>query len=109
MSPIGALAIFTYAMLALAVVGVLALFIVKNPAHATVVFLVVSVFCIMTGIFAFTAQPSNYLGNQTIALLASSLVLVALLLRFVLKKSVFVAKLLLCCSLMVSITVLFLI
>lgn len=102
---IGALGVFTYANLILTAVGVIALFCVKKATN--VIFMLMSAFCVLLGFFALTAQPAEYTGAQMLGILALIAVAVALVLRFILKKSVFFAKLLLCGSVLVSLLLLF--
>lgn len=100
----GALALFSYTNLLIAAVGIIALFVVKKSAN--LVFVLMSIFCLLLGFYALTAQPDNYTGMQMMAIAAAGAVIVALLLRFVFKRSVFFAKLLLCASAVVSLAML---
>ena len=101
----GALGVFTYTNFVIAAAGVVALFCVKKAAK--LVFGLMSVFCVALGVLAYTAQPINYAGSQALAFFAIAVVAVAVVLRFVLKKSIFLAKLLLCGSALVSLMLLF--
>lgn len=107
MTPKGALAVFTYGSIGLSVAGLLALFLVKKAATARVIFILMAGYCIFNGFIAYTAQPSNYAGMQMIAIAAALLAVAAIILRFVLKRSIFLAKLLLCGSLLISLSVTF--
>lgn len=107
MTPMGALAVFTYGSIGLSVAGLLALFLVKKAVTARVIFMLMAGYCIFNGFIAYTAQPSNYAGMQMIAIAAALLAVAAIILRFVLKRSIFLAKLLLCGSLLISLSVTF--
>lgn len=107
MTPMGALAVSTYGLLGLSVAGLLALFLVKKAATARVIFLLMAGYCVLNGFIAYTAQPSNYAGAQLIAVMAALLAVAAVVLRFLVKRSVFLAKLLLCGSLLVSLALMF--
>lgn len=107
MTPMGALAVFTYGLLGLSVAGLLALFLVKKAATARIIFMVMAGYCVLNGFIAYTAQPANYAGAQMIAVIAALLAVAAVILRFVLKRSIFLAKLLLCGSLLVSLAIMF--
>lgn len=96
----GALAVFTYSNIALVAAGIIALFCVKKAAK--LVFSLMSVFCVVLCYFAYTAQPQNFAGMQSIAMVALFAAGAAVVLRFILKKSFFLAKLLLCGSALAS-------
>ena len=101
----GALALYVYINLALAVCGIIALFCAKKRPQT--VFVLMSVYCALLGYMAFAAQPSNYIASLALAAAALALIPVALLLRFCSKKTVFFSKIVLCCSCAISLALLF--
>ena len=101
----GALALYVYINLAVTVCGILALFCLKK--RPGLVFGLMTLYCAVLSFMAFTAQPTNYTASRALALASLFVALSGVVLRFCTKKSVFTAKILLCCSCAISLALLF--
>lgn len=83
---LGLLAILSVTILLLAIVGIILMFTVKNEKYVNIVFVVNAIYSLILAYLHATSLPTNYYLQITIAYAFGLLTIIALILKFGLKK-----------------------
>ena len=89
---LGLLMILTVVILLLAIIGIILMFFVKNEKYVNVVFVVNAIYSLIITYLHATSLPTNFYLQITIAYAFGLVTIIALILKFGLKKYEQVAK-----------------
>lgn len=100
---LGFLMIFFVVTLVISIITTSLMFILKNETASSIFFILASAIAVLVTVLHATALPSNYTGHILFAWLMGVPAIVGLVLRFVVKKNYFLAKILVTVSVFMGI------